>query len=158
MPVESFRTKKAGGTSDERDSSCATMTMISEAAADQKQTCQFELCQTFASYYNDDKFLTLTTVFKCRNAARPRKRSEVLTSRGRSLSGGGGLGGVALICNASVIARINGILKIGNILGSWKGQGSCNLLATAHTYMTHLFYFSCPTGSSPGSVIYHVRY
>ena len=132
MPLESFRIKKAEGMSDERDSSCATMTAISEAAADQTQTCEFEPCQTF-SYYG--MFLTLNTVFKCRNVARPRKRSDImdLTSVGRSLSGDGGIGGVAVRCNASVVARINGILRIANILGSGKCQGGRNLLATAHT-------------------------
>ena len=72
--------------SDRRDSSCAMMTAISEAAANQKQTCEFELCQIFTSYFDDDKFLTLIAGQKYR-IARPRKRSDILVSaaEGRSL-------------------------------------------------------------------------
>ena len=42
-----------------------------------------------------------------------------LTFVGRSLSGAGGFGGVYPKCNATVlVARIKGILRIGNILAS----------------------------------------
>ena len=155
-PVESFRIKKAAGMIDERDENpgnrWARMIAISETAANHQQTC--ELCQSLASA-DDDNFLTLMTGKKYWTV-RPMKRSDItmLTFGGRSLSGGGGFGGVEVTCSASVVARINGILRIGNILGSWKCQGSRNLLATPHTY---IFYFSRWSRVTPYSTICQVR-
>lgn len=69
--------------------------------------------------------------------ARPMKRSDIMIFLTRSLFGGGGFGGVQPTCNASIVARIIGTLRIGNILGSWKCLGNLNLLATlvAHAYI-----------------------
>ena len=113
---------------------CAMMIAISEAAANHQQTC--ELCQSLpVTLDDDDNFLTFMTEKTCCTAARPVKRWDIVVSTfvARSLSGGGGFGGVAATCNASVVARINGILRIENIFGSWKCPGS--VLATALIYM-----------------------
>ena len=149
-PVESFRIKKAAGMNDKRNenpgSLCATMIAISEAAANHQETC--ELCQSLTSA-DDDNSLTFMAGKKYWTA-RPIKRSDimVLTFVGRSLSGAGGFGGVTETCNASVVARINGILRIGNIIGISKSQVSPNLLAAAYIY------FSCQRswGPSDGSI------
>ena len=91
----------------------AVMIAISDAAANHQQTC--ELCQSFTSD-DDDNLLTFTTG---QWFARLMKRPDivVLIFVARSLSGAGGFGRVTVTCNARVVAKMNWILRIGNILG-----------------------------------------
>ena len=122
------------------------MIAISEMAANHQQS--YELCQSLTPD-DGDSFLTLMTD-KGYWTASTMKRPDivVLTFVESSFSGGGGFGAVEETCNASVVARINGILRTGNIFGSWKCKpGNRNLLATPHTYI----YFFRPRlgGHSP---------
>ena len=119
-PFESFRIRKVAGMKDKRDDSAgslwAMMIAISDAAANHQQTCEL-VCHSLTSD-DDDNLLTFTTG-KEYWTAKVMKRLDVmaLIFVARSLSGGGGFGRAIVTCNARVVAKINGILRIGYILG-----------------------------------------